>query len=93
MEDATGGSYQGKLSASVIKEQGKDKWSAGLTMEYRGRSYFYPVTFSGKPDRLKGKASVLMMTFAASGQMKGDTFSGTFISQDYSGTFSLKEKP
>lgn len=79
----------------VVKDLGKNRWSGKFYGIWQGQRFSYTVSWEGRPDKLKGKATIDGADYDWEGEFGAQSpgwFKGTFVSRRYSGYFNLKEK-
>ncbi len=79
----------------AVKNLGEEKWTGRFYGVWQGVPFDYTVQFSGKPDKLTGKATIDGADYTWSGDMgteDGERFKGSFGGNRYSGYFDLKRK-
>jgi hypothetical protein len=86
---------EGKMTSVVTwagEKNGVDQWKGKFYGVWHGVRFSYDVVFSGKPDKLVGKATVDGVSYDWKGKLTKQNFTGEFESHRYDGTFSLKRK-
>lgn len=81
----------GTMSCTVT-DLGGDRWRGHFHGVWYGRPFSYKVTFSGPPDKLKGKARIDGADYEWTGQMAKGSFKGKFGGNRYVGSFNLKQE-
>ena len=78
----------------VVTNLGDNQWRGHFSGTFQGSPFSYSVTFSGKPNQLRGKAIIDGAEYDWTGKIdKGPpgTFRGSFSGR-YVGSFDLKEQ-
>ncbi len=79
----------------VVKDGGEGKWSGRFYGIWQGVPFDYTVAFTGKPEKLVGKATIDGADYTWTGDMNADgdgRFKGSFGGNRYAGYFDLKRK-
>jgi hypothetical protein len=74
----------------VVTDLGDNQWRGRFSGVYQGSPFAYTVTFSGPPDKLRGKAVIDGADYEWTGEM-GQEFKGRFTGNRYLGSFALKK--
>src|SRR5262249_44139278 len=79
----------------VVTDLGDNQWRGHFHGVWQGQEFSYKVTFTGPPDKLRGKAVIDGADYEWSGEMiqgAAGRFKGTFWGNRYHGSFTLKQK-
>jgi hypothetical protein len=80
----------------VVTDLGDNKWRGHFYGVWQGQEFSYKVTFSGPPEKLRGRTVIDGANYEWTGEMSQGPrgqFNGTFWGNRYLGSFTLKQKP
>jgi hypothetical protein len=80
----------------VVTPLASDRWQGRFYGIWQGVPFDYTVAFTGKPDDLRGTATIDHAHYDWTGSFSDEnprTFKGTFGGTRYAGYFNLQEKP
>lgn len=80
------------IQTAVVKSVGIEKWEARFYGIWQGVDYDYNVKFTGKPDALRGTATIDGASYEWKGNVDQEKFEGTFTGDRYTGFFDMTRK-
>jgi hypothetical protein len=80
------------IQTAVVKSVGIEKWEARFYGIWQGVDYDYNVKFTGKPDALRGTATIDGAFYEWKGNVDQEKFEGTFTGDRYTGFFDMTRK-
>ena len=80
------------IQIAVVKSVGIEKWEGRFYGEWQGVKFDYNIKFTGKPDALRGTATIDGAGYEWKGTIDQEKFEGSFTGDRYIGSFDMTRK-